>query len=305
MSDTAEIERSSVAAPRQRPEMFAELKARLAARGFVAEDEPPAEGYMPHAAFEREYQRAQDGSVRFPEPTDCAGTMVVLEKEGPVWTLRCDACGTEWAVRVPTDRLTEYLLERAGLPELFVGKDFDKRIPSQQPTLEVCRDWMRRFKPHDLVENIPAVALWGSAGRGKSHLLALIVETLIRKHNVEAAYRSVTGLLNELRTAAREGTFESAYSRVLSVPVLALDDLGAERMTDAAREWLAGLVDHRYSKQLPLLIATNVPPPAWDEVFGERTASRLRGMCLPFRLEGPDRRQGVQEALTMAAIAGE
>lgn len=282
---------------RQMAEPFAALRERLAAAGFTVQDEEPGEVYMPHSRFEREYQRAASGAVRFVEPTSCIGQMRVLDKQGPNWTLRCDACEAEWTVRVPADRIVEYLLERCGVPELFSGKEFDKSHPEQAATLEVCREWVLRFKR----EPLPAVALWGAAGRGKSHLLALIVETLIKRYQVDAIYRSMVPLMNELRGAVAAGVFEGTYSRMLNVPVLAIDDLGAERMTPAVQEWLTGLVDHRYSKELPLLVATNIPPHVWAESFGDRAASRLRGICVPFKLAGPDRRVQRQESLSMAA----
>lgn len=296
----AEIGKADVPRLRQQGDAFAALRARLERAGFTVENDEPGEAYMPHARFEREYQRYPDGRVRFDEPTDCPGEMRVLDKQGSNWALRCDSCDVEWSVRVPTERLTEYLLERAGIPPLFADKEFDKGDLLQKPTLEACRMYVRQFKASPL----PGMALWGQAGRGKSHLLALMVETLIRLHQAEAIYRSMAELMGELRAAIKANAFEGTYSRMLNVPVLALDDLGAERTTPAVQEWLSGLVDHRISRELPLLVATNVPPQAWPDAFGERAASRLRGLCLPFKLDGRDRRaQGVQER--MAALTGD
>jgi DNA replication protein DnaC len=298
MSDLEDLPRSGSATLRQcGPDPFEELKARLAERGLAPAEAEALEAYKSHHDFEVEIQRFPNGELRIHEPTSCEGMLRIDAREGPKLFLICDVCGEEWSTRLPTTELTDYLLEQAGLPELFAGREFDKTLPGQQDALKTCREWMRGYKSNPL----PAVALWGGTGRGKSHLLSLMIETVVRNYNVEAPYRSMIALMNELRDAIGAGTFDRTYSRLLNVPLLALDDLGAGRMTDAGRDWLAGLIDHRYTKERPLLVSTNVPPQRWAEAFGDRAASRLRGMVIPLRIEGPDRRaQGVQEQLVGA-----
>lgn len=269
---------------------------------LAGEPRSSGEPFMPHAEFEK--QRDQDGKSRYSDPTDCAGMLRVEDSSGPLWIAVCDACGFDVGVqmqKLDPGRLAEHRLSKAGLPPEFVGKEFDKDDAAQAETLQACRMWIRAFKPSKLPDAIPAVALWGKAGRGKTHLLSLIIETLIRTHSIDALYRSSVELLDELQAGFDEGNFELRWQRVLRVPVLALDDLGAGRASEWRQDRFAALVDYRYSHGLPLLVATNIPPAGWEKKFGERTTSRLRGMCLRFELAGGDRRENRQQTLEGAS----
>lgn len=243
----------------------------------------PVEGpaFAKHADFE---------AKRYAEATDCDGTLRIVDQTNPIWILECDKCGWNVGVNLlqaDPARLIAYRLERANIPEKFSGKEFKRDDPAQQDTLGACRQWLRGFKR----EPLPAVALHGRAGRGKSHLLSLMIETLIKTYGVDAIYRSAQEMFDELRAGIDTHNFDYRWERVQNVKVLALDDLGAGTMSAWERDQLAALVDHRYAKELVLLVATNIPPAGWEDKFGERTASRLKGMTLAFKLEGPDRRQ--------------
>lgn len=298
MSIVAQLPETNTPRPTRMEEPFADLRRRLAERGFTGEEEPvELEAYVKHAEFER--QRDAEGRTRYEDPTDCGGTLRVFDRTGPVWLLECDGCRFTAGLpmqRIDPNRMLADRLHRAGIPEQFAGKTFEKDNPQQQATLEACRMWTRQLRPAQLADSIPAVALYGRAGRGKTHLLSLMVESVIRLHKTDAVYRSAAQLLDELRAGLDERTHEALWQRVLRVPVLAIDDLGADRFTEWSADRLATLVDYRYGKALPLLIATNVPPAGWAEKFGERTASRLRGMCVRLELAGPDRREHAQQS---------
>lgn len=272
-------------------EHLSELQQRLgiADDELVSARQQRAEGeeFVAHRKFEE---------GRYQEPTECEGMLRFEDQTGVLWLAACDQCGFEVGVRVDEldpQRLTDHRLAAANLPPQFAGKQFEAS-DAQDAALRVVRTWIRSFKPRKLSDSLPGLALWGQAGRGKSHLLSMVVETLIRNTGVDATYRSALELFDELQAGMDSPVYEARWQRVLTVPVLALDDIGAGRMTDWRQDRLMALVDHRTQRELPLLIATNVPPAGWEGAFGPRTASRLRGLCLPVRLEGPDRRE--QEA---------
>jgi DNA replication protein DnaC len=275
-----------------KPGAFAELQARLAAKGFTAGTEvgEAPRPYKRHFDFERE--RDGDGNPRFSEPTDCQGTLMFVDRAEPISMVRCDACGFEGGVPMRTadpEGHQRRALERAGIPPVFREREFDAHELAQQDAVKPCRVWLREFKPHAMGESMPAPALWGQPGRGKSHLLAMMVGVLIKRHRTDAIYRSSSQLFEDLRDF--EGSAAVKWERVLEVKVLALDDLGARKMTDWQQDRLFALIDHRMNRDLPLLIATNLPPDSWPEHFGDRAASRLRGMVVPFKMAGPDRRE--------------
>lgn len=220
---------------------------------------------------------------------DCGG-LVELDREGDYVIYRCGGCATEWAKHASTadpDSRRELRLEAAGLPSRFRGLRFEQDDENKS-AMFVVRAWLSDFGKG---VPLPAPAIWGRQGRGKSHMLTALCEQLVLKRDAQVMFTSVRGLLRELQRFEDEATRSAVWERARSVQVLALDDLGAERITDWRLEQVAELVDARYEAERPVLVATNFAPRMWDEVVDVRTASRLTGMCFGVELRGRDRRQ--------------
>jgi len=76
-----------------------------------------------------------------------------------------------------------------------------------------------------------------------------------------------------------------------------LDDIGAERCTDWARETLATLIEDRYTRELFTVFTSNYSPSRLavrlghdDPILGQRIDSRIVESCVQVGLDGPDRR---------------
>lgn len=268
--------------------------ARLAASWGISQEQidatPEAEGepMMLHADYDERQllspERRREASY---QPVACTGTLRIQPHapKAPVWEAKCDGCGFHFGFNAGTvdhADLRAARRERARIPQIFIAKPF---APDEgnAPARRLIRQWLGQRR-EDL---LPAPALWGHTGVGKSHLLASAAEALIdRGHQV--LFWVVEHLLDEL-----QGDFESGslWRELREIELLILDDLGAQRETDWRRDRVDALVDARYSTARPLLLSTNFPPKIWDELFGPRTASRLRGMTVSVEHRGPDRRQ--------------
>ncbi len=138
--------------------------------------------------------------------------------------------------------------------------------------------------------------LWGAVGAGKSGLAWALVRFLCERGH-EATIVNWRDLLADVRHAIGEGdNAPPELARAGRVPVLALDDLGAERSTDFALETLAVLVERRYQGELPTIVTTNYDPKLLQKrlggaVEGARIVSRLLEGAQQVRLTGPDRRR--------------
>jgi DNA replication protein DnaC len=220
----------------------------------------------------------------------CDGRVSIVDQSGPIWTVRCERCGFETGLpaRNADPSLRRRLRERqAGFPARFAGVRFQED-PTNASALRTVRAWVGEFKDRPL----PAPAIHGQPGRGKSHLAVAVCTRLIRDHDAAVLFRSSARLLDELQDGFDQpGEYGTLWHRAVTVDVLALDDLGAERPTEWRTDRLARLVDERWERELPVLVATNYPPAMWDEAFDARTASRLRGMTFAVQLGGADRRQ--------------
>ena len=102
-------------------------------------------------------------------------------------------------------------------------------------------------------------------------------------------YLSAPSLYESLLTAVKEDNYAAAVKGLKDQAVLVLDDLGAERSTDFARQIIHSILDHRYQNRLPTVIATNVPN---VNQFPVRLASRLTDatLVMSIKMQGEDAR---------------
>lgn len=225
----------------------------------------------------------------------CPGTIVSDGSIGNLIEGECSKCGAAHAIpTIKADAEVRRLvrMQRANLPALFLGQKFEEDDENRD-ALEQVRSWLESLPPASMwnrddcprLEKSPA--LWGQPGRGKSHLLAAMCVRLINS-DLSVLYVATRKLLRDLQRFDADA--QSMWDRAVTVPVLALDDIGAEQATEWRHDQLADLVEERYARDRPILIATNWPPSQWDRVMDGRTASRLRGMTFSVELAGHDRR---------------
>ena len=98
----------------------------------------------------------------------------------------------------------------------------------------------------------------GPRGCGKTHLaVAIAGESLRRRQPVFFAF--VPSLLDHLRATFSPDSsidYDELFEQVKTVPLLILDDLGAESSTSWAEEKLYQIVVHRHEARLPTIITT-------------------------------------------------
>lgn len=105
------------------------------------------------------------------------------------------------------------------------------------------------------------LTLMSGADRGKTHLAVAICRRWLQRGK-PALYAYVPLILEELRRGFREEgdrSYEARFDRFLNVPLLVLDDLGAEYRTNWVQENLDTLIDYRLMHGLPLVVTTNTP----------------------------------------------
>jgi DNA replication protein DnaC len=144
------------------------------------------------------------------------------------------------------------------------------------------------------------LVLTGSIGTGKTHqaygALRRIAEAGPKRFEMIAT--TAPDLYGLLRPGGSDKSSEYELKRLCRIPLLLLDDLGTEKLSEFTEETTTRIVNHRYNESLPLLITTNLPVradsgPSQDLVtrLGDRLASRLAQTATVVRLDGPDLRR--------------
>ena len=122
------------------------------------------------------------------------------------------------------------------------------------------------------------VVLRGGTGRGKTRLARVAGVRWLDERGTWPAFANVPDLLDRLRDCFERdatSTLSALLERYTSAALLILDDLGAERGTEWAREQLYKLIDARSRAELPLIVTSNTRHSAEAAELGERIVSRL------------------------------
>ena len=178
-------------------------------------------------------------------------------------------------------------LERLSNLESFATKtfqDFDPNVRGINKAFEDAIKYARNPSGWLL--------LMGSFGCGKTHLAAAIAIHATRNLGLRTLFTIVPDLLDHLRSTYHPTsavTYDERFEAVRMVPLLVLDDLGAESQTPWAQEKLFQIINHRYNEHLPTVITSNVDLDRMDP----RVRSRLcdRRLCTHVYIEAPDYRQ--------------
>ncbi len=136
------------------------------------------------------------------------------------------------------------------------------------------------------------LVLLGQTGCGKTHLAAAIAGYRLEAGD-GVCFANVADLLDELRATFAPGAaerFDAAFTRLREVPLLILDDLGAQHSSPWAEEKLYQMLNHRHLGRLPTVITTNSELSKMEP----RIASRLADLQVSnvHEITAPDYRLG-------------
>lgn len=170
----------------------------------------------------------------------------------------------------------------------------------------------RDAQPSDLIPELRRIDflnghgafLYGLPGRGKSFQAAALIQRAwdvwaARTGNPpECRWWRTDLMLKTMRSMQGKDTYEAWFNDILRCHVLVLDDFGAERVTEWAREQLLLILSERYDQHRSTIITSNFSlgelaariSEAADDPSGERIASRIAEVCVRVPIEGEDRR---------------
>ena len=140
-------------------------------------------------------------------------------------------------------------LKMASMKDIYV-KD-KKRIP-------IIKFLKGFYDSYETNKHQKGLYLHGSFGSGKTYMICAMLNELAKKGaDVYVCY--YPELLRSLKDSFNGGDFASKIERLKTVPILFLDDIGAEALTPWARDEILGtILQHRMDSNLPLFLTSNL-----------------------------------------------
>ena len=205
------------------------------------------------------------------------------------------------------------LLERARIPRRYHPCDFENlNVLQEQESLYFAAGKARRFvEDYPLIEK--GLLFLGVPGVGKTHLTVAILKQLMEQKGVECLFCPYQELLKQIRDSydpVSLSTESQVLQPVLHTDVVAIDDLGANRISDWVEDTITYILNYRYNERKTTLLTSNLPDTSeevqgrspsgnyrigdtLEDRIGKRVRSRLYEMCEVVKIEAKDFRRTV------------
>lgn len=174
--------------------------------------------------------------------------------------------------------------EKLGFPgEQFFEKSFEKfKInDGNKQAFEAMTNWK---------DQSFGILLSGPAGCGKTHLITAFIIKQIYMNKTNLVFHKTSVFFDKLRNGYNDGTYEQSFKSAKNAEILFLDDIGTEKVSDWIDEKTTQILDYRMENKLPTFITTNLAGKDLSEKFSQRVVSRVVGCCLPYYIQGKDKR---------------
>lgn len=174
--------------------------------------------------------------------------------------------------------------------------------PERAPAIDQVLAFVEAYQenPRDFHKGL---YLSGSFGVGKSYLLGAIAHELaVRGH--ETLLVHFPAFAGEMKRGIGRGTLDEQLQQAKKVPILMLDDLGADTLSSWIRDEVLGVIlQYRMQEQLPVFISSNIAMKDLERVYlttnnkgeeeplkAKRLMERVRYLTKEVHIEGRNRR---------------
>ena len=189
------------------------------------------------------------------------------------------------------DRLLE--LKNTASKELFQAR-FDKIDVKDKNRVEVIK-WIKKFYDEfDCYKDMKGLYLHGSFGSGKSFLIYALLNELNINKKVDFIALYFPDVLKDLKEDW--DTYNSKIERYSTVPILLLDDIGAEQVSEWERDEVLGtILQNRMNNHMTTFFTSNLTileleyhlslaKSSLDKVKARRIIERIKQLTLDMEI---------------------
>ncbi len=183
-------------------------------------------------------------------------------------------------------------LSKASFKDVY--KDDKKRVPILKYMTEFIKDYTKGKKTKGLYLN-------GSFGSGKTYLIAALFNDLAKK-GVKSAIVYYPDFITDLKSSFNKDNYIDKFNYIKKVPLLLLDDIGAENVSNYNRDEVLGpILQYRMEEELPTFFTSNltineleknlsITNSGVDKVKARRIIERIKNLSISLELISKSRR---------------
>lgn len=187
-------------------------------------------------------------------------------------------------------RLREQTFGRFSLTWYSASKPTPVEVTERENAMNVlraCQTFVARVMED--IHSASGLFITGGTGLGKTFLCSAICLAL-SENGIVSLYSTYSDLLTGIKAGFDDANSHATPLAEMArqVPVLILDDLGAEYTTDFATSCLFDIINHRRNERLPLVVSSNLTLSDVAKRYDQRICSRLGEVCETLPLYGTD-----------------
>lgn len=243
-----------------------------------------------------------NGYVRYDYMRDVEGNIEYYkrEKDGSIKKTTREEGFPRYDKNVVIERVPGKIQKLAGEAQRLkqasdLGKRFSNRTFSNFDKSK-CEEAYKAAWAYSQRENLfdsekNSLLFLGSVGTGKTHLAAAIANELTDR-GIPVLFGTFIDHLQKIKDEFNHTSLDTYLSRMKSIPMLVIDDLGKEKKTDWSQQTLFDVINYRYEHMLPTIITTNFDDTELMNYVSNATISRLNEMSTAIHMSGADYRRG-------------
>ncbi len=218
---------------------------------------------------------------------------------GKTITFSYDACPK--LLKKEKDESYKQNLDLFEMPREIKDASFQKIYTDDAARVPIIKYFKEFIENYQKKEFLKGIYLTGSFGSGKTYLIAALFNEMA-KRNVKSILIYYPEFLRSLK-ASFQTNYSDRFNQIRKIPLLLLDDIGAENVSNWSRDEVLGpILQYRMENHLPTFFTSNlsleelekslsITSSGVDKIKARRIIERIKQLTIQLELISKNRRQ--------------